>query len=255
MRAPPRTVLFVLLLLPALGRAEPLDELNDAIQSLARTSYQWETTVRQRFSAETRDPRPNLNAAIESEGRHDPNGFTTLTLKASREAGGPVTIVAHGGDVVANTPLGWLRRTEMRQVGPDREVSFEGRKVRLSRLMSVALKVTAQRPAVEDLLDLMPDVKECRNVSGVLVAELRDQAVERLWGDPNAKRAPEIKGTLVFKLNDQGLTEYHVVLAIGFPSSRTQKVAWTMQQWTTRFSGIGTTTVEPPEAAVKALSE
>jgi hypothetical protein len=51
------------------------------------------------------------------------------------------------------------------------------------------------------------------------------------------------------------LAEYHLVLGIGFPNSRTKKVAWSMQQWTTRISGIGTTRVEPPEGAVKALEQ
>jgi hypothetical protein len=45
------------------------------------------------------------------------------------------------------------------------------------------------------------------------------------------------------------------VIAIGFPNSRTKKIAWSMQQWTTRVKGIGSTTVEPAAEAVKRLEE
>jgi hypothetical protein len=58
---------------------------------------------------------------------------------------------------------------------------------------------------------------------------------------------------VIFKLAGDGLSEYHVVLAIGFPNSRTKKTAWSMVQWSTRIRGIGSTNVEPPAAAVKAL--
>lgn len=256
MSLPLRFALGLLGLVPLVGRSEPESELREALQALARTSYRWETTVRQRFNADNHTPRLDSKAAIETEGRHDPDGYTEITVKAPREVGVPVTVVFRGGDVVARTPLGWKRRTEIRQTpGPDREVEIEGKKVKLSRYFGAALKASALRPVAEDLFDLTDDLKACRSESGLIVAELKDKAVERLWGDANARRAPEIHGTVIFKLAEQGIAEFHVVLGIGFPNSRTQKVAWTMQQWTTRLTGLGSTVVDPPEGAVKALQD
>jgi len=245
-----------LILLPLTLAAEPADDLRDAITALSRTSHAWETTTRQRFNGETAEPRLNPNAPIEVKGRMEPDGYTQFTQLPSRELPVPVTAVSKEADVVAHTPLGWLRRTEMRQTpGADREVTFEGKQVRLSRFFSAALKATALRPLTDNLFDLMADLKSFRNESGLIIAELPDKAVEQLWGDAQAKRAPEIQGTVIFKFNEQGLAEYHLVLGIGFPNSRTKKVAWSMQQWTTRISGVGTTRVEPPEGAVKALEQ
>ena len=245
-----------LIFLPLSLVADPAHDLREAVTALSRTSYAWETTTRQRFNGEAAEPRLNPNAAIEVKGKIDPDGYTEFTQMPSRELPVPVTAVLKQAEVVANTPIGWKRRTEMRQTpGPDREVTFDGKQVRLSRFFSVALKATALRPLTDNLFDLMGDMKSFRNESGLIIAELRDKAVEQLWGDAQAKRAPEIQGTVIFKLNDQGLSEYHLVLAIGFPNSRTKKVAWTMQQWTTRISGIGSTRVEPPEGAIKALEQ
>lgn len=245
-----------LILLPLTLVADPADDLREAVTALSRTSYAWETTTRQRFSAEVAEPRLNPNAPIEVKGKIDPDGYAQFTQLPSRELPVPVTVVLREADVVAHTPLGWMRRTEMRQTpGADREVAFEGKQVRLSRFFSNALKATALRPLTDNLFDLMADMKSFRSESGLIIAELKDKAVEQLWGDAQAKRAPEIQGTVIFKFNEQGLAEYHLVLAIGSPNSRTRKTAWSMQQWTTRISGIGTTRVEPPEGAVKALEQ
>ena len=236
------------------AHADPEHEVRDAVSALARTSYAWETTVRQRVQGETTEPRLNPNAPVELRGKVDPNGFMQITLHPPRELPVPVTVYSQLGEAVAFTPLGWLRRSDIRKTAPsNREVTYEGKQVRVSRVLLVALKVAAMRALTEDLLDLVMDLKTCRNVSGLFVGELRDRSIEQLWGDTRAKSAPEVHGTVIFKLGDQGLTEYHVVLGIGFPNSRTKKTAWTMQQWSTRITGIGTTTVEPPYEAVKAL--
>lgn len=250
------TLVLALLVAPLALQADPESDVRQAVTALARSSYAWETTVRQRFTSESRDLRPNPNAAIEVRGRVDPQGYTEITLQPSRDLAAPLTAVFLAGDVVGQTPVGWLRRTAMRQVpGQDRMVDFGGRQVRLSRVVNAALQVTARRTAAEDLLDLLEDLKGWNRTSGLVIAELPDRAVERLWGDPQAKRAPEIHGTVIFQFNDAGLAQYHVVLAIGFPNSRTQKVAWSMAQWSTRFTGIGATAVKPPAAAIKALED
>ena len=244
-------------LLPLASRADPESRLRDAANLLAGASFAWETTARQRFTAETTEPRLNPSAAIEVQGRFDPQGYSEITLMPSaRSLAVPVSAVFWRGDVVGETPLGWLRRTEMRAVpAPDRTVEFNGKQVRVSRALSVALRVTAQRNLTEELFDLLADLKSFREESGLILAELREAAIEKLWGDPQAKRAPEVQGTVIFKLSGQGVTEYHLALAIGFPNSRTKKTAWTIQQWSTRIRGIGSTSVSPPAAAVKRLEE
>ena len=237
-------------------RADPEDDVRRAVSELARHSYAWETTVRQRFSGETTEPRVNLNAPVEVRGRVDPDGYAEVTLMPSRELAAPVTAVFRQGEVVAHTPIGWLRRTEMRETpGQDRMVDFGGKQVRLSRMFKVALEVTARRRPTEELLDLIADLKSYRTSEGLVIAELRDQAVEKLWGGSQAKRAPEIQGTVIFKISEAGLSACHLMIAIGFPNSTTKKIAWSMQQWSTRFTGIGSTAVEPPADAVKALAD
>ena len=243
-----------LALISHLAHADPEHELRDAVSALARSGYTWETTVRQRVQGETTEPRLNPNAPLELQGKVDPSGFMQLTLHPPRELPVPLTVYSQLGEAVAFTPLGWLRRSDIRKTPPsNREVTFEGKQVRVSRVLLVALKVAAMRALTEDLLDLVMDLKACRNVNGLFLGELRDRSIEQLWGDARAKSAPEVHGTVIFKIGEQGLTEYHVVLGIGFPNSRTKKTAWTMQQWSTRITGIGTTTVEPPYEAVKAL--
>lgn len=241
----------------ALGlKAEPESDLRQAVEQLSRTTFAWETTAPQRFNGETTEPRINPNAPVEVRGRFDPNGFTEITVVSSRELQAPVSAVLRAGDVVGLTPSGWMHRTQIRQTaGADREVEFGGRKVRLSRVLGAVLQVTARRPLAEEMLDLLGDLKSFRSEQGLVMADLREQAVEKLWGDAQAKRAPEIQGTVIFRLSEAGVTEYHVVIAIGFPNSRTKKTAWQMKQWSTRITGIGSTTVEPPAAAVKALED
>jgi hypothetical protein len=166
----------------------------------------------------------------------------------------PIVAVFRDGDVVAQTPAGWLRRSELRQPpGGDREVTVDGKKLRLSRVLAGALKATEQRPAAEEILDLMPDIKAWRRLEGVVVGELGEAAIEKLWGEPDARRAPEVQGTVIFKLGEQGLAECHVALAIGFPNARTKATAWTVQHWSLRFSEIGTAQPELPDDALAAL--
>jgi hypothetical protein len=252
-----KALLIFAMLLPATAPADPAGDVRAAVEALGVTSYAWETTARQKFNGETAEPRVNPNAPLEVRGRFDPKTYIEITLLPSKEAlTVPVTAVFRLGDAVGHTPLGWMRRTEMRNVPPpDRTVDFEGQKVRLTRALSVALRATALRPPVDELFDLLDGAKSYRTTDGLILAELRDAVVEKLWNDARAKRAPEIQGTVIFKLSEQGVTEYHVVLAIGFPNSRTKKIAWSMVQWSTRIKGIGSTTVEPPAGAVKRLEE
>src|SRR5688572_8121593 len=169
MRFPHPAPGLFLIFLPLTLVADPGDDLREAVTALSRTSYAWETTTRQRFSAEVAEPRLNPNAPIEVQGKIDPDGYTQFTQLPSRELPVPVTAVLRDADVVAHTPLGWLRRGEMRQTpGADRDVAFEGKQVRLSRLFSAALKATALRPLTDNLFDLMADMKSFRSESGLI---------------------------------------------------------------------------------------
>lgn len=250
-----RALLILAMCGPATALADSEADLREAVGALARTSYRWETTVRQKFNGETTEPRVNLDAALEVRGKTEPNGYTEVTLQPTRDFPAPMTAVFRQGDVVMQTSSGWLRRTDVRETpGPDREVEFEGKRFKRSRVFTVGFKAANVRPPSEELLDLISDLKTVRNESGLLVGELKDRLIEQMWGDAQAKRAPEVHGAVIFKLNEQGLGEYHVVLGIGFPNSRTKTVRWSMQQWTTRLAGVGSTAVDPPGGAVEALS-
>lgn len=247
---------FGLLTLSLTTHAEPERELRQQVTALARTSYSWETTVRQRFTGDSTQPRLDPKAPVELRGRIDPESYTAITLMPTREFPVALTAISRWGDVVVQTPNGWVRRADVRpSTGADREVSLDGKQVRASRFVSAALKVGALRPLTEELLDLLPELKNHRVIEGLILADIRDESIERLWGDAQAKRAPELHGTVIFKLSDDGLAEVHVVLGVGFPNSRTKTVAWSLQQWTTRIQGIGTTTVEPPADAAAVLEQ
>lgn len=253
MRLPLAVVFLAVSFAPA-ARAEGEAELRAAVAALARTSYAWETTVRSRFQGATTAPRLDPRAAVETEGEHDGAGLTRFTLRPSRDLAVPVTALARSGDVVTQTAAGWVRRSALRPAaGADRDVSFAGKTVRLARLHGAALKASALRPPAEELLDLVVELKSVRTEQGLVLAELAEKTIEQWWGGAEARRAPEVHGTVIFKLGPDGPTEYHVVLGIGFPDTRTKATAWTMQQWSTRIRGIGTTTVAVPEAALQVL--
>jgi hypothetical protein len=246
--------LWALLFSPVAAVAEPERELREAVSAIARASYTWETTTRQRFKAESAAPRLETNAPVAVKGKTDGRGTVSVMHLAGREFPVPITAVFRDGDVVAHTPNGWLRRSELRQSpGGNREVAFEGKTLGLSRILGAALKATATRPLVEELFDAIAEVKAFRSENGLVLAELREQTIEQWWGDAQAKRAPEVHGTMIFKLSADGALEYHVVLGIGFPNSATKSIAWTLQQWSTRITDVGSTVVDVPAAALAAL--
>jgi hypothetical protein len=250
---------LLFMLTSAAALADPETDLRAGIRVLGRTSFSWEVTARQRLSGEAVAPQLNPNAPLIVQGKHDPQTYTEITLLPSRDAlAVPVTAYFKHGDAVGQTPGGWLRRTEIREVessGPDKVVDFQGKQLRRSRVFAVVLRAMAMAPPLDELLDLMTDIKAYRAADGLVIGELRDAAIEKLWAEPRAKSAPEIQGTVIFKFNEGAVSEYHLLLAIGFPNSKTGKVAWQMMQWTTRIKGIGSTTVTPPETAVKKLDD
>lgn len=237
-------------------RADPQQDVRNALRTLGQTSYSWETTVRQRTGGDA-GAKLAPNAAIEVTGRTDPNGNTEVTLRPSRQSiEVPVMAVFKFGDAVGQTPLGWLRRTEIRESpGPDRPMDFEGKKVRLSKAFAAALRAMSVQTPMEEALDLIADVKSFREEGGLVIGDLRDAVIEKLWADQKAQSAPELTGNIIFKLSDGVLSEYHLLIGIGFPSSKTRAVNWSMMQWTTRIRDVGTTVVDPPAGAVEKLKD
>lgn len=245
------------LVAPESVQADDAAELRALITGMARTSHTWETSVRRKFSGTTTAPRFDPPAATEVRGEFDAAGLTLIVLQPTRDVPVPVTALTRHGDAVALTPKGWLRRDALRAGDgeAERDVVIEGKTVRRPRFVAAALKAAAVRPVVEDLLDLVVDFKSVRREQGVFLAELPEKAIELAWGGPEAKRAPEVHGTVIFKVGETGIAEYHVVLGIGFPDARSKGIAWTMQQWSTRFSAVGATTVAVPEGAAQALDK
>jgi hypothetical protein len=251
-------LLFFLVGTVAVG-AEPEAAIRAALRDLSRTSYAWETTARQRSSGDAASLSLAPNSPLEVTGRTDPEGNTEVTLLPSRQTVDvPVRAVFKYGDAVGHTPLGWLRRTEIREAQGaerDRMVTFEGKPVRLSRSLEAALRAMALQTPAEEALDLIADVKAYREAEGVLIGELRDAAIEKLWAEPRAKSAPELMGHLIFKIVDGQVSEYHLLLGIGFPAAKSRGISWSVMQWTTRIRGLGTTMVDPPAAAVTKLND
>lgn len=237
--------------------ASPEADARAALRALSHTSYAWETTVRQRSSGEAAELKLDPTAPIEVTGRTDPQGNTEVTLLGSRQSVDvPVRAVFKFGDAVGYTPLGWLRRTEIHDSpGPDRAVDFEGKKVRLSKAFAAALRAMALRTPGEEALDLIAEVKAWREGDGYLIGELRDAVIEKLWAEDRAKNAPELMGNLVLKIQGDIVTEYHVLLAIGFPGGKKRAMTWSVMQWTTRIKDAGSTVVDPPAAAVEKLKD
>jgi hypothetical protein len=247
----------LVLWVPSVSFADPHADLRAAASQLGRTSYTWETTDRQRLQGESAEAQLNPRAPAVVRGKIDPDTFSEITLLPSRDTlAVPVTAIFRFGDAVGLTPLGWRRRTEIRDTaGPDRMVDFAGKQVRLSRALATVLKAMNMKTPGDEVIELMAEAKAFKEANGLIIAELRDRVIEELWADPRAKNAPDIQGTVIFKLSDGAVSEYHILLAIGFPNSKTKKTAWQMMQWSTRIKGIGETTVEPPAEAIKKLDE
>ncbi len=239
--------------------ADPQTDVRNGLRTLGKSSYAWETTVRQRSSGDGAGLALNPAAAIEITGRTDPDGNTEVTLLPSRQTiDAPVTAVFKFGDAVGHTPLGWLRRTEIHEAEGaerDRMIPFEGKSVRRSKAFATALRAMAVQTPLGEALDLIADVKTFREEAGLVIGDLRDEAIEKLWAEPRAKSAPELMGNIVFKFSDGVVSEYHFLIGIGFPASKKRTVNWSVMQWTTRIHDVGTAVVEPPAGAVEKLKD
>jgi hypothetical protein len=246
-------------LAPAL--ADPAADVRAALEALRRSSFSWETTARQRFTEPTegtnRGTAPATDPALEVKGRSGTDGTTEITLLASKSTvATPVTVFLKEGGAVASTPLGWLTRGEIREIlgtRRDETLPFEGNPVPLHRALTVAQRAMTTESALEQLLNLMVDVKAYREDDGDPVGELSERAVETLWGDARAKSAPDIAGRVTFRIRDGVLTEYRVRLEISFPPPRSRPATRTVTQWTTRITALGTTTVMPPAEVARKL--
>jgi hypothetical protein len=121
------TFVLCLLLTPLALRADPEADVRNAVTALARTSHAWETTVRQRFSSETREPRLNPNAPIEVRGRTDPETFTEITQQPTRDLPVPVTALFRGGEVVPEVFEGFEAHRQPDEAVDDADGHFTAR--------------------------------------------------------------------------------------------------------------------------------
>jgi hypothetical protein len=240
--------------------ASPESDVRAGLEALRHTSFSWETTARHRASvlageADAGAPLP-ADLALAIRGRSDQH-FTEITLLPEKAAlPVPVTAYIRAGAAAGETPLGWMTRREMDEVPADRAnatVTLEGKPIRVYRAVAAAERAIKVPDPLDEVLELFADIKSYREVNGDPVGDLTEHAIETLWGDPSAKRAPEIAGFVTFHLSNGVLTEYRYRLEIGFPPAGGQPARRSIVQWATRIEGVGTTSVSPPRAALEKL--
>ena len=253
------TILLMAGLVPAW--ADPAADVRASLETLRRSSFTWETTSRQRFTEPTEGTSPSAapttDPALEVTGRSGTDGTTEITLLPSKATiATAVTVFLKEGGAVASTPLGWLTRGEVREslgTRRDETLPFEGNSVRLHRALTVAQRAMTTESALEQLLNLMVDIKAYREDDGEPVGELGERAIESLWGDARAKSAPDIAGRVTFRIRDGVLAGYRVRLEISFPPPRGRPATRTVTQWTTRITAVGTTTITLPAEVAQKL--
>jgi hypothetical protein len=256
----PKSLVLFLAAGVAAACASPETDVRNGLEALRHTSFSWETTVRHRASVAASDadagaPLP-ADLAIAVRGRSDQR-FTEITLLPDKAAlPVPVTAYIQAGAAAGETPLGWMTRREMDEMPADRAnttVTLAGKPVRVYRAVAAAERAIKIPDPLDEVFELLADIKSYREVNGDPVGDLTEHAIETLWGDPSAKRAPEIAGFVTFRLSNGVLTEYRYRLEIGFASAGGQSARRSIVQWSTRIDGIGTTTINPPRAALEKL--
>ncbi|HVS52852.1 MAG TPA: hypothetical protein VHD62_10910 [Opitutaceae bacterium] len=238
--------------------ANPETEVRAALDALRRVSFTWESTAHQRTTETGEDAKSaaTADAAIEVTGRSD-RDLTEITLPPSKSAAAvPITILTKAGAAAADTPLGWLTRSELDEAlgtHRDEDVQFEGKSVRLRRCLTAAERAIAIPNPLDEAFGVLADIKAFHEGETGPVGELTERAIEKLWGDARAKSAPEIAGTVTFRIEDGVLVEYRYRLEIAFPSSSGRPTRRNVVQWTTRLSDIGRTNISPSQAALEKL--
>jgi hypothetical protein len=244
-------------------RADPGDDVRAAFDALRHASgYAWETTARQSWREYPERPTPPELAehtpTVEVQGKEG-GGFTEVTLLPSKTAlEVPVTaLIKSSVEALANTPIGWMTRQEMRD-SPRRgeTVPIEGKPVKLFRYFSVAAKASNVESPSEELVGLIADIKSFEETPSGIVGHMRTVSAQMLAerGPGAIHSADEIQGTVLFRLHDGNLASYEVKLVSEVPRVGRDPIRSTTR-WTTTISSIGSTTVSPPYDVVKRFEQ
>jgi hypothetical protein len=254
-----RLVFLLFAALAAGARAEPMEDVRAAAAALrSANSYAWETTARQTWREYPDYATPpdlaERTAVVEVKGKSG-NGYAEVTLMPSKTAlDVPVKALIHSSvEALADTPIGWMTRQEMRD-SPRRgeTVKVDGKSIRLFRFFAVATRASNLESPVEELTGLLSDLKSCAEAEGGIVGQMKSVSAGMLQerGPGAVNSADDIHGTILFKIRDGVLTGYEVRLVSEIPRAGRDPIKSTTR-WTTTLSSIGSTSVSVPYEAEK----
>jgi hypothetical protein len=254
--------LFAAALAPTL-RADPKDDAQAAIAGLREASgFSWTTTARQNVREYPDYKRPDdlgePATIVEVEGKSGAGGWLEVTLPPSKATGEvPVrALIKSSVEAVADTPLGWMTRQEMRD-SPRRGESakVEDKTVRLARFFTAATKATNVESPLDDLMGLLSDIQTYEETTGGVVGRLRPIAAAMLQErSGNSGSAGDTTGTVLFQIRDGVLRAYAVKLVTEIPR-RDREPIKSITRWATSFSAIGATSVSPPAEVVRKFEK
>lgn len=241
-----------------------MEDVRAAVDALrAASGYAWETTARQTWREYPDYATPPELAArapvVEARGRSS-NGYLEIILqpsKATLEV--PVrAIVRSSVEALADTPIGWLTRQEMRD-SPRRgeTVKVDEHSIRLFRFFSVATRASNLDSPLDELTGLLSDLKSAEPTEGGILGLMKSVSAGMLQerGPGAVNSADDIHGSILFKIRDGVLTGYEVRLVSEIPRAGREPIKSTTR-WTTTISSIGTASVSVPyeaERKFKAL--
>jgi hypothetical protein len=246
--------------------ADPMEDLRAAVDTLREAkTFAWETTARQTWREYPDYATPpdlaDRTAAIEVSGKVG-NGFYQVTLLPSKTTlEVPVTaIVKSSIEALADTPIGWMTRQEMRD-SPRRgeTVKIEGKSIRLFRFFAVATRASNVESPLDELVGLLADLKSVEAAPGGIVGHMKAVNAGMLQerGPGAINSADDIRGSIFFRVRDGRLVSYEVRLMSEIPRVGRDPIKST-SRWTTTISSVGSASVLVPYEARKrfdALAE
>src|SRR5204863_8861614 len=130
------------------------------------------------------------------------NGLYQVTLQPAKAAlEVPVTaIVKSSVEALADTPIGWMTRQEMRD-SPRRgeTVKVDGKSIRLFRFFAVATRASNIESPLDELTGLLSDLKSCAEAEGGIVGQMKSVSAGMLQerGPGAVNSADDIHGTIL----------------------------------------------------------
>ncbi len=245
----------------AAASAEPKDDVLAAIQALRDASgFAWATTARQSTREYPDYKRPDdlgePATVIEVEGKSS-GGWLEVTVPPSKStAEVPVrALIKSSVEAVADTPLGWMTRQEMRDSPRRGETAqVDGKTVRLARLFSAGTKATNVESPLEDLHDLTFAIESYEESPEGIVGQLKPVVAALLLERGGGSGAGDTKGTVLFQVRDGVLRAYAVKIVTEIPRVDREPIK-AITRWATSFSAIGSTSVSPPSEVVRKFEK